>query len=283
MITGLNATEGVRRTYLAMLVVYLAFVIYGSVVPLEFRRVPVSGIWSEFSWGSPPTEQRISRSDFATNVLLFVPVTFLAMGVVTRRNARWVSRTVTVAVVCSAWGLSLIVESAQVFIPPRVASVSDIVAQWIGAGLGLLAWYAMGDRVTRWARGLWTDPAQHRLAVKILWVYALGFVFHQLLPLDLSLRPCDLYSKLTADRVNFCPFADVRYSSLYTIVMKTTMMMPVGLLLTLLTSRRRAVVWVVAVQGLGFAAAVEMLQVFTFSRYASSTDVVFGTLGAIAR
>jgi hypothetical protein len=63
-------------------VAYTAFVIYGSLVPLQFKARPLSEAW-EFFRHIPYLELGIgSRADWVANILLFVPLAFLWLGAV---------------------------------------------------------------------------------------------------------------------------------------------------------------------------------------------------------
>ena len=59
---------------------YSAFVIYGSLVPLHFRRQPMDMAWEYFQH-IPYLDLGIgSRADWVANILLFVPLAYLWLG-----------------------------------------------------------------------------------------------------------------------------------------------------------------------------------------------------------
>jgi len=68
-----------------------------------------------------------SLGNLVANILLFLPVGFLYRLTIKRRGAFWVGA-----------GISLIIETVQLFIPARTASLVDILANASGAGLGAI-------------------------------------------------------------------------------------------------------------------------------------------------
>ena len=71
----------VLRTLSGVFVCYLIFVIYGSLVPLEFQAISRTEALRRFS-EIPWLDLGIaSRADWVANCLLFIPLAFLAQGV----------------------------------------------------------------------------------------------------------------------------------------------------------------------------------------------------------
>ena len=65
------------RSITIVAAIYLLFVFYGSWVPLKFRYMPLTDAWLAFR-SLPFFEQSIlSATDWATNFLLLIPLTFL--------------------------------------------------------------------------------------------------------------------------------------------------------------------------------------------------------------
>ena len=86
--------------------------------------------------------------EFLSNVVMFVPLGFLAAGAVRPRTRRWV---IPLAVVVSV-GIE-VVQGA--FLPDRTAAVSDVVANLIGATVGVVV-LAL---ISRWSRVTAGRPA----------------------------------------------------------------------------------------------------------------------------
>ncbi len=116
------AAIGLGLYLIAVLIVLLAPVSYAEIV----RRITewVLSLIGDAAFGAGWIE-------FTANVAMFVPLGFL-LTILFRRH--WVG--VVVALLLSAGA-----EIAQAFIPSREASLRDIVANTVGAGVGAaLAW-----------------------------------------------------------------------------------------------------------------------------------------------
>ena len=266
--------------YWVLTPVYLAFVIYGSLVPLKYRYVTLARAWEKFQQTPWLSLGRAHRADWVANCLLFIPLTFFAMGVLTkegrRRRAEWLF-----AIVLPPLGLALacVVEFTQVYFPLRTRSLNDIAAEGAGALIGVLVWLAFGQRITRWARSLWRERVQGRLAVKILAGYLVVFVVYQFMPFDLTISPAEVWHKLKEGKLVLVPFTDRVGITPYIILIKIALLVPVGYLIWMVSPRGRF--WRSAAIGLIVAAGIELGQVFVVSRFASTTDLLLGGAGAM--
>lgn len=100
------------------------FIIYGSASPFGGAQSP---------WGP----LYVSLPDVLQNILLYFP--FGCFGVLALDNGRRSFAWRTIEIASLACGLSLIAESAQLFMISRTASLTDMVAGTIGAGLGAVS------------------------------------------------------------------------------------------------------------------------------------------------
>lgn len=267
------------RACFVLAVVYLIFVIYGSLVPLRLHLVPLEQALAKFRQ-LPYLKLSIrSRSDLVANLLLFIPLTFLAMGALTRENSRRRRALIAVIVALGAALLSGAVEFAQIYFPPRTVSQNDIMAETIGGVCGVGFWFAFGGRLTRWVRGLWREQTRSRLAVKILSGYAVFIVLYQLFPFDLTIRMAELYRKLQGSKVVIVPFTDTVGLDAYTALSKIAVMIPIGLLFAFMGRSRGRSISRAALYTCIFASLIEGAQLLVYSRYACTTDVVYGALG----
>lgn len=103
---------------------YLVFVFYGSWVPLKFHYMPLTDAWLAFR-SLPFFEQSIqSATDWATNFLLLIPLTFLlAQRILSphKRTARLVLRLLIV-------GFGVFI-ACTLGVQPAVLSATDRVAE----------------------------------------------------------------------------------------------------------------------------------------------------------
>jgi hypothetical protein len=94
---------------------YSAFVIYGSLVPLHFQRQPLEAAWAYFQ-RIPYLDLGIgSRADWVANILLFVTLAFLWLGLLWPRRSRIAQAVASGVVLVGGVGLSGAIEFTQIF------------------------------------------------------------------------------------------------------------------------------------------------------------------------
>lgn len=142
-----------RRLPLVLLGLYVLFVVYGSLFPFDFQYDP-----DALDRVLHPSPRRVSRTDVVANVLLGAPLGALMTwsGVAGRSP---VVRVVSVALAVAALGSA--VEVGQAFVPGRVSSRLDVVAQVLGGLAGLLVTRGFLAGSLR-ARGPWLAIPRRR-------------------------------------------------------------------------------------------------------------------------
>lgn len=275
-----------RRTHLLLLAAtFVGFAIYGSLVPLRFTPISFSTALERFAELPALGSEVQSRTDWATNVLLFIPIGFFALGALgVDRRRRWaVPAVVPVAACCAA--LSVTIEFAQLWFPPRTASLSDIAAQMIGGLVGCVLWVFIGQTLTDWLRTYTRDASPKRQVDWLLQAYLLGLVIYSVLPLDLTISVADLYRKFQGGKLVAVPFS-YGYGSLfawvYQLAKDVVVFVPIGAwAATAFVGRGRHVRSLgqsVLIGGL-VVVAIELAQLFVYSRFTDTTDVIMGTAG----
>jgi|KBSMisStaDraftv2_1062788.scaffolds.fasta_scaffold21181_2 glycopeptide antibiotics resistance protein len=270
-----------RSSLFVAALLFLAFAAYGSIVPLQFRRMSIRDGWTFFSATPFVPLREVSRTDFASNILLFVPIGFFLLGAAApgRRAGAigWL-----VPVVAAAAAASVSIEFSQVFFSGRTPSWDDVVAQIIGACAGALVWIAIGPATTAWfAQAAGADSTHERL-LRMLGAYVLLWVVLGLVPFDFTVRPQEIAEKFRAGRVVMRPFAD--HPGVETILSVFLRSVPLGAFALVLAVARRlnpAKLWALTI-GIGVVGALELGQLMTVSRTASATDVVLGVAGVLA-
>jgi VanZ family protein len=180
----------VRRFGTAALT-YIGFVVYGSLVPLAWHYRPLAEAWAAFLQ-IPYLELGMeSRADWVANILLYLPLGFFATGWIAA-HLRAVPASILVFSLCAL--LAMAVEFAQLFFPPRTVSLNDIVAEWLGAGLGIALWHFAGERFL----GLWNE-VQHggrHGARALIALYTAAYLAFGLFPYDFLVSATELAQKL---------------------------------------------------------------------------------------
>lgn len=273
------------RHFAVAALAYTAFVVYGSFVPLQFESVPLSDAIDQFRRLPPPSVGLGNRADWGSNVLLFIPFTFLWMGVLTCRRPD--PRRIGAALLVTVFGLiaAVAVEFGQIWFSGRTPSLSDVSAESIGSVIGMALWLLAGSRVVAWLREVGANRAARWQYQWMLELYLVGFVVYSLVPLDLTMSIGDLYHKYTDGLVVLVPFT-YPYESWSSVVYQfgadVLELVPAGAWFAL-TQRHRwprgSAVIIGAVGGGLIAFCIECAQLLVISRYTDTTDIVLGVVG----
>ena len=176
---------------------YVAFVIYGSLVPLQYKARSMDSAIAAFQ-KIPFLKLGIeSRADWIANGVLYVPVgilTVLALRIVLPRLALWLALPISF-VFCSV--LAFGVEFTQLFFPPRTVSQNDLMAELIGSFLGLLLVTRFSGWFTSVINSLLQDT--QRLFHLALDAYVVAYLAFALFPFDFLLSAGEIASKANSN------------------------------------------------------------------------------------
>lgn len=265
----------------------LVFAAYGSWLPLEFRPLSFEQARQRFQEILVHQDGGFGRVDFSTNLLLFVPISFCAAAaVLADRSNRLKSALAVPAIVLLCGSFSLGIEFVQVWVPGRVASRFDVLAQFLGTFTGLVLWLASGAAITGRLRASAADLRSGDAVDKVLKWYLAGLCVYSVLPLDLTIHPADLVDKFREGQIVLIPFAGRVFSptDLWDLLWEALIFVPVGALFgRRLLGADRPVRVVLASTLLGgyVAMALEVAQLFVMSRFTETADVIIAALGAL--
>ncbi len=252
------------------------FAVYGSLVPLNFHYRPWDDVWRQFvdQWQSYRPSVT-SRTDWAVNILLFVPPAFLFLGVLWFRRFRFFS---AVLLLPSLLMLSLVIEGSQLYFPGRSSSFNDVLAQQIGTILGIVLWWWRGEAVCLWWRRWRQVRGAASLAEQFLWLYLLILFGYHLMPLDLTISPVEIYHKWTAGRIRlWSGFSGQDAAQIvYQLATDILLWAPVSLLWIVSKRRTPLQAWCWTVLA---ATALEIGQLLVFSRVTDMMDIVLAMVG----
>ena len=276
-----------RRHYAWLSLGLAIFVVYGSLVPFHYQPQSLAEGLARFQDVCDTPVRIESRSDWLANVLLVVPLGYFLMGALCADRGR-IGALATLVVLPCCLGLSIAVEFAQLWFPPRVSSLDDVVAQAIGAALGVAGWLAGGQRLTDWARNLWAAVSTRGLAARLLpgYLVLLGLIHG--MPFDLTLSPKDLYRKYRRGAIRLVPFAGFENDVFHAVekcLWNVALFLPLGLLLAHVSGPAWQNVrgwWRVLALGVAATVLIQGLKLLVVSRYVDATDVVTGSLAVLA-
>lgn len=273
-----------RRWFVLLVLGSAAFTLFGSLVPFEFRGKPWREAVDSFVWAMIHRLALESRSDGVANVMLGVPLGFGLLGMLCSDRCvnRWRAGLYGLAMlpVCCAFSAS--VEFAQLFVPVRTCSGSDVLAQTFGSAIGMVGWLVCGQWLTDEVRKATTGTGA---AGRFLIGYVLLLGFIQALPLDLSLSPANAYRKFRDGKVRFIPFGEFRNCSgdqawqrVAGLLKLAGLYLPAGLLAGCLPGRFWSSdnVGQVLLVAIALPVGIEAGQVLVESRVSSATDALVG-------
>lgn len=271
----------VTRLWWWLLLASVLFVVYGSLVPLNYQPIPWTDAidhFTHFSWDRLGTGSRVDK---ATNVLLTMPVAFAAAQCLLPGRSWGAALLLRCLIVLGVLLLSMGVEFAQQFFPPRTMSWSDIIAQTVGTLIALAAQLRWGAVVSQWLLGWWRRERSSRRLSRALKAYLAVLLGFSLLPLDLTVNPVEIYHKWAGGRVILLPFAGLKgdfFEQVYECVTDVAIWLPVGVFVYL---SGRPTLLQTLLRGLLMAAAIEFFQLFVFTRVTDITDVLLAGVGVV--
>ena len=185
------------RLALAAWLAWTAFVVYGSLLPFDFRPLPLDRAWALFSQAPFLALGVESRADWIANAVLYVPVGFLTATVLLRALGP--------AARAAAFGLAALwcaalaggVEFVQLYFPPRTVSLNDLLAEAIGSGLGIALAPFLLPWLRRWQLS-WSRGGPQQLSM-LLPAYVVAYPALCLFPYDLLLSAAEFSAKLASD------------------------------------------------------------------------------------
>ncbi len=173
-----------RRHVFWVFLGYVLFVVYGSLIPFEYRAHSFDEAVAKFA-DIPYLDLGVaSRADWIANIVLYIPLSFLAClwlgGAGRIKVTHYFALPVVLALVLV---IATAVEFTQIFFAPRTVSINDLIAETLG-GLGGIALWLFGRR---WILHLLQSFRQggHQSIVAVLSVYALFYLAQSLFPFDI--------------------------------------------------------------------------------------------------
>jgi hypothetical protein len=269
------ATPNPSRWPLPAALAYLLFPVYGSLVPLAWTPRDPGAAWAAFAALMAAPLAIRSQADFAANELLMAPFSFLMMGALAQCLRGATARLLGAALLLPlCGGIAVALEFAQMFFSGRDPAQSDVLAQSLGALLGLLAWVLVPAAF--WAADSGAQQRQRRVFL----LYLAGLVLYALMPLDLTVSASDLADKWRAGRVRLLPFSGWAAAPAASL---TNFALDVGLWAVAAWLWRRAAAPRPAplLNLVALAALLELAQLLVLSRTTDPTTVLAALLGVL--
>ena len=199
--SGANNSASAKRASLIAtwaFPLYLSLVIYGSLIPFDVRELTLVERWQQFL-RIPYLELGVqSRADWIANILLYIPLSYFAVAWLQRYPIfRRIPLTTIAFVLFGCTAIAVGIEFTQIFFAPRTVSINDLIAEVIGAAIGI---------ALRFTTSRYLAPSWQRLAlggrqalVAALGFYTLTYIILSLFPFDFLLSFKEVSWKLTTD------------------------------------------------------------------------------------
>lgn len=174
---------------------FIALAVYGSWFPFEYRARPMAEA-AELLLDHTGFDHKLSLTDTASNLLLFLPIGLFAAAFLQRPRPRE-----AVVIISGGALLSALVEYGQAFTLWRTPSLLDVAAETAGTAAGVAIWYPLAgeiNRATGHTLGRWRAAT---LGERALWVYTAAFALAWLMPFDFTLRPDEIGDKYNHQRL----------------------------------------------------------------------------------
>lgn len=194
-VTGPHPAPPTGALVRSLWLLWVVFVVYGSLVPLEFRALPWDQAVARFAQ-TPWLQIGVrGRADWVANGVLYVPVGFLTATLLAGPGR---GRRLFASLCALLFGLALAlaVEFSQLYFPPRTVSRNDLLAEGLGSAVGVvLAWFGSGWLPTLQTvlKGHWRLVAASLVPGGAVVVMALS-----LFPFDLLVSTGELATKVAS-------------------------------------------------------------------------------------
>lgn len=183
-----------KRPFLPALLLWVAGVLYGSLIPFDFHARPLGEAFQSFLHAPWIDLGMGGRADWVANLLAFIPLAFLLATVCIPRYGSAIVRGINAAgVVAVCVVIAVAIEFTQVFFPPRTVSLNDMVAESLGSAVGVAIWWFAGDKLAaliKTARG----PSRTALHAALA-CYMLAYLALSLFPYDFLVSREELVAK----------------------------------------------------------------------------------------
>jgi len=130
-----------RRHAFWIFTAYLLFVVYGSLLPFEYRDFTLAQAIEQFAGIGYLNLGVASRADWMANIVLYIPLAYLCcvwlLGMRTVSTSRYLA-LLPVFTVCLT--VAVAVEFTQIFFAPRTVSLNDLLAETLGILGGISLW-----------------------------------------------------------------------------------------------------------------------------------------------
>lgn len=263
-------------------VAYLSFIVYGSLVPLDFHPLPLDQAWATFKHLRMYQLGADQRADWVANGVLYFPMGFLTVALFERNRVGLARPPLLFAAGIFCFALALAVEFTQLFFPPRVVSRNDLIAESIGSVLGIIAAAYWSEWFSKVLGALAGKLGQ--LTDRLLQAYAVAYLAFSLFPFDFLISTAELWAKAESDGWGWLLSPQTTSRGLAILAAKLLAellaVMPLGLLLGYRNEKRgRPATRHTLAYGVFLGLTIETAQFFMFSGISQGASLLTRAVG----
>lgn len=266
---------------LALLLGYLGFIVYGSLIPFDFTPLAIDSAWQQFQQTRLLQLDIQSRADWIANGILYIPAGFLAAEWFSGRSSQRAQIVPLFLALAGCCLLALGVEFTQLFFPSRTVSLNDIFAEWVGSLAGVAVAHFSGH----WPRQFLTfKTATRQEGVSLLLLaYLIAYIAYSLFPYDFLLTGAELAAKLGSNQWGLLLSGSERGNSAFFVLLKLGLEIAAALPFGFFLIRRSPPLSASAVRmllaGAGLGLGIELTQFFIYSGSSQGASVITRALG----
>ena len=268
-----------NRSVLFATGLYLVFVIYGSLVPLVPTHLSFETALTHFKHMPYLNLGAASRADWIANIVLYIPLAFLASSNFNRIYSLLGRLLVAFLVLAFCLLIAISVEFSQLFFPPRTVSLNDLIAEAFGSLIGVLGWLFL----SAYFSGLWRQllSANKLSANSAIIFYVLFYTALSLFPYDFVTSIAELKFKLAHGSdsllMSYATCQANNWQCGFKIFLEIALLLPLGFLCGYLPYRRRLTFALLL--GLSLGLFIEVTQVFLLSGSGQGLSVISRMIG----
>ena len=278
-----GSTIGLRSAFVKAGLAYCLLIVYVSTVigPVGIHFVPIDihTAWHRFL--AIGYDRDVVRADWNSNLLMFLPLGVMSAGALWPQMSAWRRCLAAATAFSFCVAFVLAVKFVQLYFPPRTVSLDYIIAQSLGALIGVGV-FIVGRRPVALARNTLSGGGRAALTVALA-AYSLALLAFYLFPFDVVLSVNGLRRRLQElpDLLLALPGGETTgpwaYLAPFAEAIETV---PLGFLIGL--NSRRFHVLVAAVAGLLGMSAICLLQTLIGSSSPHLFSILLRTAGLIA-
>lgn len=277
-----GVAASVRWRIFALSLGFLAFVIYGSLVPLELNSLSFKqalDLFAELNKGDFSITAT-NRADWFTNFLLMTPLFYSLLLLQSHQRFGVASLIFAAIVFLLILLVSVGIEFTQLFVDKRISSFKDVYAQAFGMLLVLLIYFPTRASVHAFLLQISSNDRADKWEIYGTVFITLLFIY-SLMPFDLSLSMTEIFNKWESGRVSIIPFAEL-FRNPFQGTLSALVDVAIWVVITFFFIKsakfrpQKTFFNIVLV-----ALCIELAQLPVLSRYTDVTDVIVAIIGVM--